>query len=243
MITILSLLEQMGKFYELFEMDADVGAKELDLQYMKGYRVLVVEQTETPEQLELRRKEKSSKDKELEDRKVLLRLAHLYEASLYRVVSRKEKPRGRHHGLTQQKRQEIKEAFELFDTDGSVKLKKEDGVYYMSYAMGRGCLTFGEMMQKISNLKDGSTMERLYMLIFISGKNKNENMEMECVIEFPHTHMDRRPRRSRLGWDIAPQALRKEQQRKTLNDCPNTNSGGLVTLRKKMGRFKNLLEE
>lgn len=29
------------------------------------------------------------------------------------------KPRGRHHGLTQQKRQEIKEAFELFDTDGS----------------------------------------------------------------------------------------------------------------------------
>lgn len=26
---------------------------------------------------------------------------------------------GRHHGLTQQKKQEIKEAFELFDTDGS----------------------------------------------------------------------------------------------------------------------------
>ena len=25
----------MGKFYELFEMDAHVGAKELDLQYMK----------------------------------------------------------------------------------------------------------------------------------------------------------------------------------------------------------------
>ncbi|XP_068344377.1 probable calcium-binding protein CML20 [Pyrus communis] len=39
--------------------------------------------------------------------------------SLYRGASRKEKPRGRHHGLTQQKRQEIKEAFELFDTDGS----------------------------------------------------------------------------------------------------------------------------
>ncbi|XP_074271419.1 DNA mismatch repair protein MSH6-like [Silene latifolia] len=62
---------KMGKFYELFEMDAHVGVKELDLQYMKGeqphcgfpeknfsvnleklarkgYRVLVVEQTETP---------------------------------------------------------------------------------------------------------------------------------------------------------------------------------------------------
>ncbi|KAJ6680085.1 DNA MISMATCH REPAIR PROTEIN MUTS FAMILY MEMBER [Salix purpurea] len=80
------LFFKMGKFYELFEMDAHVGAKELDLQYMKGeqphcgfpeknflmnaeklarkgYRVLVVEQTETPEQLELRRKEKGSKDK------------------------------------------------------------------------------------------------------------------------------------------------------------------------------------
>ncbi|KAE9466825.1 hypothetical protein C3L33_01240, partial [Rhododendron williamsianum] len=35
------------------------------------------------------------------------------------VASRKDNPKGRHHGLTQQKRQEIKEAFELFDTDGS----------------------------------------------------------------------------------------------------------------------------
>jgi DNA mismatch repair ATPase MutS len=25
----------MGKFYELFEMDAHIGSKELDLQYMK----------------------------------------------------------------------------------------------------------------------------------------------------------------------------------------------------------------
>ncbi|XP_030451393.2 DNA mismatch repair protein MSH6 [Syzygium oleosum] len=80
------LFFKMGKFYELFEMDAHVGAKELDLQYMKGeqphcgfpeknfsmnveklarkgYRVLVAEQTETPEQLELRRKEQGSKDK------------------------------------------------------------------------------------------------------------------------------------------------------------------------------------
>lgn len=38
---------------------------------------------------------------------------------VYGETSRREKPRGRNHGLTQQKRQEIKEAFELFDTDGS----------------------------------------------------------------------------------------------------------------------------
>ncbi|XP_010916613.1 probable calcium-binding protein CML13 isoform X2 [Elaeis guineensis] len=36
-----------------------------------------------------------------------------------RIGSRRETPRGRHHGLSQQKRQEIKEAFELFDTDNS----------------------------------------------------------------------------------------------------------------------------
>ncbi|KAK6934567.1 EF-hand domain, partial [Dillenia turbinata] len=42
-----------------------------------------------------------------------------WRSGLYRGASRKEKPRGRHHGLSQQKRQEIKEAFELFDTDGS----------------------------------------------------------------------------------------------------------------------------
>ncbi|MQL93602.1 hypothetical protein Taro_026251, partial [Colocasia esculenta] len=80
------LFFKMGKFYELFEMDAHIGVKELDLQYMKGeqphcgfpeknfsmdlerlvrkgYRVLVVEQTETPEQLELRRKKMGAKDK------------------------------------------------------------------------------------------------------------------------------------------------------------------------------------
>lgn len=80
------LFFKMGKFYELYEMDAHVGARELDLQYMKGdqphcgfpeknlsvnleklaqkgYRVLVVEQTETPNQLELRRKETGTKDK------------------------------------------------------------------------------------------------------------------------------------------------------------------------------------
>nr|XP_016507671.1 PREDICTED: DNA mismatch repair protein MSH6-like [Nicotiana tabacum] len=80
------LFFKMGKFYELYEMDAHIGTKELHLQYMKGeqphcgfpeknfsmnveklarkgYRVLVVEQTETPEQLETRRREKGSKDK------------------------------------------------------------------------------------------------------------------------------------------------------------------------------------
>lgn len=34
-IACAGLLFQMGKFYEIFEMDAHIGVKELDLQYMK----------------------------------------------------------------------------------------------------------------------------------------------------------------------------------------------------------------
>ncbi|KAG8062927.1 hypothetical protein GUJ93_ZPchr0003g16791 [Zizania palustris] len=52
------LFFKMGKFYELLEMDAHAGAKELDLQYMKGgqphcgflEKNFVIE---TPKQLEL----------------------------------------------------------------------------------------------------------------------------------------------------------------------------------------------
>lgn len=40
-------------------------------------------------------------------------------ASLYRGQSRKDKPKGRYPKLSQQKEQEIREAFELFDTDNS----------------------------------------------------------------------------------------------------------------------------
>lgn len=35
LIIIIIIFDQMGKFYELFEMDAHIGARELDLQYMK----------------------------------------------------------------------------------------------------------------------------------------------------------------------------------------------------------------
>lgn len=73
------LFWQVGKFYEIFHMDADVAVKELDLIYMKGekahsgfpeiayakfasvlvdrgYRVARVEQTETPEMMKERNK-------------------------------------------------------------------------------------------------------------------------------------------------------------------------------------------
>ena len=78
------LFFKVGKFYELFHMDADIGMKELDLIYMKGskahsgfpevsygkfasilvskgYRVARVEQTETPEMLSERNAKKTGK--------------------------------------------------------------------------------------------------------------------------------------------------------------------------------------
>eukprot|EP00892_Ulva_mutabilis_P010533 jgi/Ulvmu1/7852/UM004_0083.1 len=88
------LLFKMGKFYELFEMDAFVGVDVLGLQFMKGdqphagfpeaayygmaeqlarkgHRVVVIEQTETPEQL----KKANDEAKKGEKRKVVQRTA------------------------------------------------------------------------------------------------------------------------------------------------------------------------
>ncbi|KAG7400277.1 DNA mismatch repair protein msh6 [Phytophthora boehmeriae] len=80
------LFFKVGKFYELFHMDADIGFKELNLIYMKGdkahsgfpeiayskmssqlvakgYRVARVEQTETPEMLKVRNSSAAKKAK------------------------------------------------------------------------------------------------------------------------------------------------------------------------------------
>nr|CCA22891.1 PREDICTED: similar to G/T mismatch binding protein p [Albugo laibachii Nc14] len=80
------LFFKVGKFYELFHMDADVGFKELNLIYMKGekahsgfpeiahdkmasqlvqkgYRVARVEQTETPEMMKIRNANSKQKSK------------------------------------------------------------------------------------------------------------------------------------------------------------------------------------
>lgn len=80
------LFFKVGKFYELFHMDADIGFKELNLIYMKGekahsgfpeiaydkmasqlvrkgYRVARVEQTETPEMMKVRNASSKQKSK------------------------------------------------------------------------------------------------------------------------------------------------------------------------------------
>ncbi|XP_020705002.1 caltractin isoform X1 [Dendrobium catenatum] len=70
-------------------------------------------------------------------------------------TSRREKPKGRHHGVTAQKKQEIKEAFDLFDTDGSGTIDAKE----LNVAMR--ALGFEMTEEQINNMiadvdKDGS---------------------------------------------------------------------------------------
>jgi DNA mismatch repair protein MSH6 len=85
------LFFKVGKFYELFHMDADIGMSQIDLIYMKGskghsgfpeisygkyssllvakgYRVARVEQTETPDQLAKRNQAKGGKKEKVVSR-------------------------------------------------------------------------------------------------------------------------------------------------------------------------------
>jgi DNA mismatch repair protein MSH6 len=88
------LFFKMGKFYELFDMDAEIGNRELDLQFMKGdrahvgfpeicfekyaeslirlgYKVGRVEQTETPDQMKERNRISSGKKSKVVNREMI----------------------------------------------------------------------------------------------------------------------------------------------------------------------------
>ncbi|KAA3474210.1 red chlorophyll catabolite reductase, chloroplastic-like isoform X1 [Gossypium australe] len=73
----------------------------------------------------------------------------------YGRASQKGKPKGRHQELSQQKRQEIKEAFELFDTDGSGTIDAKELNVAMR-ALGFE-MTVEEIKQMIADVdRDGS---------------------------------------------------------------------------------------
>ncbi|XP_059457469.1 caltractin [Corylus avellana] len=103
-------------------------------------------------------------------------------------MDRKEKQRARHHGLTQQKRQEIKEAFELFDTDGSGTIDAKE----LNVAMR--ALGFEMTEEQINNMiadvdKDGSGAidfdEFVYMMTAKIGERdtKEELMKAFHIID------------------------------------------------------------
>ncbi|XP_020588282.1 caltractin [Phalaenopsis equestris] len=103
-------------------------------------------------------------------------------------ASRREKPRSRHPGLTAQKKQEIKEAFELFDTDGSGTIDAKE----LNVAMR--ALGFEMTEEQINNMiadvdKDGSGAidfdEFMYMMTTKIGERdtKEELMKAFRIID------------------------------------------------------------
>ncbi|KMZ67739.1 Caltractin [Zostera marina] len=69
--------------------------------------------------------------------------------------SKREKNKGRHHGLSQQKRIEIKEAFDLFDTDGSGTIDaKELNIAMRALGFEMNELEIKQMIADVD--KDGS---------------------------------------------------------------------------------------
>lgn len=105
-----------------------------------------------------------------------------------KVSTRREKPRGRQHGLSAQKRQEIKEAFELFDTDGSGTIDAKE----LNVAMR--ALGFEMTEEQINNMiadvdKDGSGAidfdEFVYMMTTKIGERdtKEELMKAFHIID------------------------------------------------------------
>ncbi|KAL4196728.1 hypothetical protein AMTRI_Chr04g247670 [Amborella trichopoda] len=99
-------------------------------------------------------------------------------------ASRREKPRGRYHGLSEQKRKEIKEAFELFDTDGSGTIDAGELTVAMRYQIkqmiadvdkdGSGAIDFDEFVHMMTaKMGERDTKEELMKAFSIIDQDKN----------------------------------------------------------------------
>ncbi|XP_038997540.1 caltractin-like [Hibiscus syriacus] len=109
-------------------------------------------------------------------------------AGLYKETPGKDKHKVRHHGLSQQKKQEIKEAFELFDTDGSGTIDAKELNVAMR-ALGFE-MTEEQIHQMIADVdKDGSGAidfdEFVYMMTTKIGERdtKEELMKAFHIID------------------------------------------------------------
>ena len=109
------------------------------------------------------------------------------QKNMYGGASRREKPRGR-HGLTTQKKQEIKEAFDLFDIDESGTIDAKELSLAMR-ALGFE-MTDAQIEQMIKDVdKDGSGAidfdEFVYMMTTKIGERdtKEELMKAFHIID------------------------------------------------------------
>ncbi|KAK8494675.1 hypothetical protein V6N12_037488 [Hibiscus sabdariffa] len=92
-------------------------------------------------------------------------------ASLYKETPGKDKHKGRHHGLSQQKRLEIKEAFELFDTDGS-DVDKD----------GSGAIDFDEFAYMMTTkIGERDTIQELMKAFHIIDQDNNGKISAQDI--------------------------------------------------------------
>nr|XP_023884754.1 caltractin-like [Quercus suber] len=122
------------------------------------------------------------------------------QSTHYRGPSRKDKPRGRHHGLSQQKRQEIKEAFELFDTDGSGTIDAKElnvAMRALGFEMteeqinqmiadvdkdGSGAIDFDEFVHMMTaKIGERDTKEELMKAFHIIDQDKNGKISISDI--------------------------------------------------------------
>ncbi|KAF3323492.1 caltractin [Carex littledalei] len=120
-----------------------------------------------------------------------------------KTPSQRERPRTRQHGISQQKRQEIREAFDLFDTDGSDTLLPclHNYAFFFHRALGFE-MTEQQIQQMIADVdKDGSgaieleefvqmmtakigerdTKEELLKAFSLIDQDKNEKISVEDI--------------------------------------------------------------
>ncbi|KAL5659417.1 hypothetical protein ACJX0J_032580, partial [Zea mays] len=117
--------------------------------------------------------------------------------------ARRERPRARPHGLTQQRRQEIKEAFDLFDTDNSGTIDAKElnvAMRALGFEMteeqirqmiadvdkdGSGAIDYEEfehmMTAKIGERDSKEELSKAFRIIDQDGNGKISNIDIQRI--------------------------------------------------------------
>ncbi|KAJ1696834.1 hypothetical protein LUZ63_005346 [Rhynchospora breviuscula] len=117
-----------------------------------------------------------------------------------KMPSRREKPKHRQHGISQQKRQEIREAFDLFDTDGSGTIDAKElnvAMRALGFEMteqqieqmiadvdkdGSGAIEFEEFVQMMTaKIGERDTKEELNKAFHLIDQDKNGKISVEDI--------------------------------------------------------------
>ncbi|KAJ0975996.1 hypothetical protein J5N97_017961 [Dioscorea zingiberensis] len=133
-------------------------------------------------------------------------------------ASRREKPRGHHHGLSDQKRKEIKEAFDLFDTDGSGNIDAKElhvAMRALGFEMteeqitemiadvdkdGSGAIDFDEFLQMMTaKIGERDTKEELMKAFRIIDQDNNGKISQGDIMRIA----------KELGESFSPQEIRE----------------------------------